>query len=240
MIHVGDKVKIATIGTAYSSYPGFLDYYREVGGSSIVERVCSQYEYGREPTGEEARDNVFTVMFVREHGGLDNRNLAVINDGDKTFIINVEGLTLVSSDLSFAEGDKVFIKDTGPVYSMWKELIKHMSTIIPDGAEVLRKWTNNRSPSSDELGGKSPEALFTVKWIGHHVARPDEAIVAIVSNNTHTYVIGVRGLARAGEKSWDKYVIYVRNWAVVNKETAQSVRDATGPKSYAEWLSGRK
>ena len=240
MIHVGDKVKIAMIDRAYTSYPGFLDYYREVGGSSTVERVCSQYEYGREPTGEEARNNVFTVMFIREHGGLDNRNLAVINDGNKTFIIDVEGLTLVSSDLPFAEGDKVFIKDTGPVYSLWDTLIKNMATTMIDGEEVYRKWTDDRSPSSDELGGKSPEAIFTIKWIGHHVTRPEEDIVAIVSNNTHTYVIGTRGLERVGENSWDKYIIYVRNWAVINKNSAQSVRDATGPKSYAEWLSGRK
>ena len=65
MIHVGDKVKIAFIGAAYTTYPGFLDYYRDCGSSIMVERVCSQYEHGRSPTAEEARTKTFTVMFVR-------------------------------------------------------------------------------------------------------------------------------------------------------------------------------
>lgn len=240
MVHVGDKVKIGAVGAIYNTYPGFLDYYREVGGSTTVERVCSQYVYGRIPTLNEARDNVFTVMFVREHGSLEHTILAIINDGNVTYIMDANALTLVSSDLPFAEGDKVYIKDSGPVYSGWYGLIKNMVTVIPDGADVFRKWNDGHSPTSDEVGGKSPEAIFTVKWIGHHVARPDEAVVAIISNNTRTYIMGIEGLSKAGEKSWDKYVIYVRNWAVMNKDSAQSVRDATGPKPYAEWLDSRR
>lgn len=240
MIHVGDKVKIADTGRIYTTYPGFLDYYRETGTSNMAEQVCSQYEYARSPTASEARDKVFTVMFVREHGSMDGDILAIINDGNVTYIIKVDGLTLVSSDLPFTEGDKVYISDSGPVYSMWKNLVKNMATVIPDGDEVLQKWTDGCSPRPDEEGGKSPDAIFTVKWIGHHIARPDEDITAIISNDTHTYIIGVRGLKKAGEKSWDKYIIYVRNWAVVNKDSAQSVRDAAGPKLYAEWLNSRK
>lgn len=240
MIHIGDKVKIADTGHICSTYPGFLDYYRECGSSTMVERVCSQYEYGRSPTAEGVRDKVFTVMFVREHGSLDGQTLAVINDGNETYTIDVNGLTLVASDLPFTEGDKVYISDSGPVYSMWKNLVKNMATVIPDGDEVLQKWTDGHSPTSDEIGGKLPDSIFTVKWIGHHVPRPDEATVAIISNDTHTYIIGTRGIAKAGERSWDKYIIYVRNWAVVNKDSAQSVRDATGPKPYAEWLNDRK
>ena len=165
--------------------------------------------------------------------------LAVINDGEVTFIINVNGLTLVSSDLPFAEGDKVFIKDPGPLYSMWDTLVSHMSTAIPDGEEVRHKWTSSRAPSDDEVGGASPKAVFTVKWIGHHISRPNEDVVTIISNGTNVYVMSVRGLAEAGEKSWDKYIIYVRNWAVVNKDSAQSVRDATGPKLFTEWLNNK-
>ena len=239
MIHVGDKVKIAVTGAIYNTYPGFLDYFREAAHApAITERVCSQYEYSRSPTAEDI-GKVFTVMFVREHGSMDNI-LAVINDGNVTYIIGVEGLTLVSSDLPFTEGDKVYISNSGFVYSMWDSLVKHMATVIPDGEEVYRKWHSGHSPTEDETGGKSPDSIFTVKWIGHHPSRPDEAIVAIISNNAGTYLMGVKGLARAGESSWDKYIIYVRNWAVVNKETAQSVRDAPGPKSYAEWLNSRK
>lgn len=240
MIHVGEEVRITDKGKVYSSYPGFLDYYRDVGTSTVVERVCSQYEIGRQVTDVEAHENVFTVMFVREHGSLEDRNLAIINDGVVTYIIGVEGLTAISSDLPFTEGDKVYITDTGPVYSSWERLVKHMATVIPDGEEVYRKWTCDRSPSENELGCKSPDDVFTVKWIGHHISRPEDDIVAVISNNTHTYITGVKGLVSVGNKSWDKYVIYVRNWAVVNKNSAQSVRDATGPKSYAEWLNGRK
>lgn len=240
MIHTGEFVKIADIGAIYNTYPGFLDYYREAGTSTMIERVCSQYEYGRSPTQTEARNNVFTVKFVREHGSLEGRKLALINDGDKTFIIDVEGLALVSSNLPFTEGDKVFITDPMHVYSTWHELIKHASTVIPDGEEVYRKWSDGCSPKDNEIKGKSLEAVFTVKWIGHHISRPEEDILAIISNNAHTYIMSTKGLARAGESSWDKYVIYVRNWAVVNRETVQSIRDAAGPKSYAEWRSGRK
>ena len=239
MIHVGDKVKIATSGAIYTTYPGFLGYYREVGSSSVVERVCSQYVYERSPTDEEVRNTVFTVMFVREHGSMEGDILAIINDGNVTYIIKVNGLTLVSSDLPFAEGDKVYISNSGNVYSMWGNLVKNMATVIPDGEEVYRQWTRDHSPSSDEVGGKSPEAIFTVKWIGHHVARLDEGITAIISNGTHSYIIGIEGLAKVGASSWDKYIIYVRNWAVVNKDSAQSVRDAAGPKPYAEWLNNK-
>ena len=240
MIHVGDKVKIADIGRIYSTYPGFLDYFRAVGCATMVERVCAQYEYGRSPTASQARDGVFKVMFIREHGSMDGDILAIINDGNVTYIIKVDGLTLVSSDMPFEVGEKVYIKDSGPTYSAWSNLIEQVHTVIPDGWEVYHKWTNNKSPSDSEVGGKSPDAIFTVKWIGHHVVRPDEAIVAIISNDDSTYIIGTEGLAKAGEKSWDKYIIYVRNWAVVNKDSAQSVRDATGPKPYAEWLNNRK
>ena len=240
MIHVGDKVKIGYTGAIYNTYPGFLDYFRQVGCSTMVERVCSQYECGHSPTASEARDKVFKVMFIREHGSMDGDILAIINDGSVTYIINVVALTLVSSDVPFEVGDKVYIKDAGPVYSAWKNLIEQVRTAMPDGAEVYSKWINNKSPAPNEEGGKSPDSIFTVKWIGRHISRPDEAIVAIISNDRSTYIIGTDGLVKAGENSWDKYIIYVRNWVVVNKETAQSVRDATGPKSYAEWLNGRK
>ena len=239
MIHVGDKVKIATSGAIYTTYPGFLDYYRQVSSSMMAERVCSQYMYERSPTDEEVRNTVFTVMFIREHGSMEGDILAIINDGNITYIIKVNGLTLVSSDLPFTEGDKVCITDSGATYSVWEDLVKNISTVIPDGEEVYRLWERKRAPSSDEVGGKSPEAVFTVKWIGHHVARPDEAITAIISNGRHSYLIGTKGLAKSGESCWQKYVIYVRNWAVVNKDSAQSVMDATGPKSYAQWLSDK-
>lgn len=239
MIHVGDKVKIGYTGAIYSTYPGFLDYFRQIGISTMCERVCAQYEYGHSPTEADARDKVFKVMFIREHGSLSGQNVAIINDGSVTYIINVNALTLVSSDVPFEVGDKVYIKDAGPTYSAWSNLIEQVSTAIPDGREVYRKWINNKSPLDSEVGGKSPEAIFTVKWIGHHIVRPDEAIVAIISNGCSTYIIGTDGLALAGEKSWDKYIIYVRNWAVMNKDTAQSVRDATGPKPYAEWLNNK-
>lgn len=236
MIHVGDKVRIEDAGRLYSTYSGFLDYYRDCGSSTMVERVCSQYEYGNSVTTSEVHDKVFTVMFVREHGTIEGNILAIINDGNTTYIINVEGLSLVSSDLPFAEGDKVYIKDAGPVYSMWDSLIKNVTTVIPDGEKVRRKWVSMYSPTSAEIGGKSPEAVFTVKWIGHHMSRPNEDITVIISNNTHTYIIGAKGLAKAGEKSWEKYIIYVRNWAVVNKDNPQAVSDSQGPKSYSMWL----
>ena len=79
MIHVGDKVRIFELGKVYSSYPGFLDYYRDTGSSSMVASVCGQYKLNRSPTEAEVRDKVFTVMFIREHGSLENRKLAVIN-----------------------------------------------------------------------------------------------------------------------------------------------------------------
>ena len=240
MIHVGDKVKITDTGKIYSTYPGFLDYFRQVGCSIMVERVCAQYEYGRSPTAADARDKVFKVMFIRGHGSLDDTIIALINDGSITYMIGIDGLTLVSSDMPFEVGDKVYIKDSSPVYSAWNNLIEQVRTAIPDGWEVYHKWVSNRSPLLHEEGGKSPDGIFTVKWIGHHVCRPNEAIVTIISNDTSTYIISAEGLAKAGENSWDKYIIYVRNWVVVNKETAQSVRDATGPKPYAEWLNGRK
>lgn len=239
MIHVGDKVRIEDAGRLYSTYSGFLDYYREVGCSEVIERVCSQYEYGNSATTSEVHDKVFTVMFIREHGTMEGNILAIVNDGDTTYIINVEGLSLVSSDMPVTEGDKVYISNPGPVYSMWDNLIKNVTTVIPDGVEVRRKWYDGHSPAAEEIGGKSPNGIFTVKWVGRHISRPEEGILAIISNNTHTYIIDVTGLARAGEKSWEKYIIYVRNWAVVNKDTAQSVRDATGPKPYAEWLNNK-
>jgi hypothetical protein len=239
MIHIGDKVKIGHTGAVYTTYPGFLDYYRDIGSSTIVERVCSQYEYGREPTETEAQCNLYTVMFVREHGSMPGSKLAVINDGNVTYIFDTNALTPVSSDMPFAEGDKVYISNSGCIYSIWSDFVKHMSTVIPDGEEVYRKWTYGRSPADNEVNGESPDAVFTVKWIGHHVSRPDEATIAIISNATSTYIIGTKGISKAGEKSWDKYIIYVRNWAVVNKDTAQSVRDAAGPKPYAEWLNNK-
>lgn len=239
MVHVGEKVRIGYAGAVYSSYPGFLDYYRECGSSTMVERVCHQYEYGRSPTDSEVSDRVFTVMFVREHGSMTDRKLAVINDGRVTYIINVNALSVVFTDLPFREGNKVYIKNSFHVYSQWDSLIKHMSTVIPDGEEVYRKWIDGHIPTAVEEGGKSPEAIFTVKWVGHHVSRSDEDIIAIISNDTRTYIMSVNGLSKAGEKSWEKYIIYVRNWAVINKETAQSVRDAMGPKPYAEWLNNK-
>lgn len=240
MIHIGEKVRITDTGKIYNTYPGFLDYYRELASSGVIERVCSQYTYGNSPTAEEVRDTVFTVMFVREHGRMDGRNLAIINDGNVTYIIGVEGLSVVSSDLPFTEGDKVYISDTLRCYSSWDKLVHGVLSVIPDGTEVCHKWCDGASPSDRLVGGKSPEGIFTIKWIGHHATRPDEDIVAVISNDVHTYIMSVKGLAKAGEGSWEKYIIYVRNWAVVNKDSAQSVRDATGPKSYAEWLNGRK
>lgn len=240
MIHVGDKVKIGNTGDIYSSYPGFLDYYREMANSSLIECVCSQYEYGRSPTEEEARDKVFTVMFIREHGSLEGRILAVINDGNVSYIIDVNALTLVSSDLPFSEGDKVYIADAGHIYTGWLELVKNMSTTMPDGEEVYHKWRSGQYPTSEEKDRQSPDSIFTVKWIGYHISRPNEDKIAIISNDSHTYIMSVKGLESAGGKCWDKYIIYVRNWAVVNKDNAQSVRDAAGPKLYAEWLSDRR
>ena len=240
MIHVGDKVKIGYTGAIYSSYPGFLDYYKFIGTSAVEERVCSQYALNHSPTDEEVRDKVFTVYYVREHGSLEGRILAVINDGNVTYIINVNALTLVSSDLPFSEGDKVYIKDVMGCYSSWDRLLQGVSSVIPDHMEVCRKWTDGVTPSESLEGGKSPDAIFTVKWVGHHITRPEEAIIAIISNNNKTFIMGVNALAKAGEKSWEKYIIYVRNWAVVNKDNAQSVRDAMGPKPYAEWLNGRR
>ena len=239
MIHVGDRVKIANTGALYTTYPGFLGYYREVAHSAVAEHVCSQYEYERSPTDEEVRDKIFKVMFVREHGSMEGDILALINDGNETYIIKVDGLTLVSSDLPFTEGDKVYISDPMRVYSIWDSLVKNMSTVSPDGEEVYRKWRNGHSPTEDEIGGNSPGAMFVVEWIGHHVARPDEDITVIISNSTSTYLIGVKGLAKAGESIWDKYIIYVQNWAVVNKDTAQSAMDASGPKSYPQWLADK-
>lgn len=239
MIHVGDKVRVAVIGSVYNTYMEFLDYFRDVGGFTRTEQVCSQYVYGCSLTASEAREKVFTVMFIREHGVIAGRVLAIINDGEKTFIIDVNALVLISSDIPFKEGDKVFIIDHRRVYSTWMELIKHASTVIPDGEEVYQKWVSNHSPSLNEEGGKSPETIFTVKWIGHHISRPNDDILVVISNNTHAYIMSTKGLARAGDSSWDKYVIYVRNWAVVNKDSAQSVRDATGPKPYAEWLNNK-
>lgn len=239
MIHVGERVKVEDVSWMYTTYSGFLDYYREVGCSNVTEQVCSQYSHGRSPAPSEVRDKVFTVMFVREHGAIDGRKLAVINDGSVTYIINVQGLSLVSSDLPVTEGDKVYIANPGPVYAMWDNLIKNVTTVIPDGVEVRRKWTKGHSPSENEIGGKSPDGIFTVKWVGRNIAHPEEGITVIISNGNSTYIIGAEGLARAGEKSWEKYIIYVRNWAVVNKDTAQSVRDAAGPKPYAEWLNNK-
>lgn len=239
MIHVGDKVKIGFTGALYTTYTGFLDYYRDCSSSTLTDRVCGQYKYEHSPTNEEVRNTVFTVMFVREHDSREGVILAIINDGNVTYIIDAYALTLVSSDLPFTEGDKVYINDSGVTYSLWGNLIKHMSTVIPDGEEVYRLWTHDHSPSSNEVGGKTPEAVFTVKWIGHHVSRPGDGIIAIISNGRHSYIIGTKGLKKAGESNWDKYIIYVRNWTVVNKDSAQSVRDATGPKPYAEWLSNK-
>ena len=239
MIHIGDKVKIADAGKIYPEYPDFLDYYSNISTSTLSERVRRQYRFGRSPSEAEMHDSVFTVMFIREHGDYAGINLAVINDGNATYIINVNALTLVSSDLPFTEGDKVIIKRSDYVYSEWLSLIKHMSTVIPDGADVYQKWFNCRKPDAEEVDGKTSEAVFTVKWIGHHISRPDENTVTIISNNTHTYIMDVKGLAKVGESSWDKYIVYVRNWAVVNKDSAQSVRDAAGPKSYAEWLKSK-
>ena len=241
MIHIGDKVKIADVGKIYPEYPDFLDYYRDAAVSTLSERVCHQYVFTSSPSEAEIHDSVFTVMFIREHGEYAGINLAVINDGNATYIINVNGLTLVSSDLPFTEGDRVIIKHSDYIYTGWQKLIKYMSAVIPDGVEVYRKWFNCRTPDAEEKDGKSPEAVFYVKWIGHHIARPDEDIIAIISNNIHTYIMSAKGLekAEAGEKSWDKYIIYVRNWAVVNKNNPQSVRDAVGPKPYAEWLKSR-
>ena len=90
MIHVGEQVRITDTGKVYSTYPGFLDYYRQCGASSVTERVCSQYEFGREVTDEEAHDNVYTVMFIREHDRLEGRKLAIINDDNGTFIIEIQ------------------------------------------------------------------------------------------------------------------------------------------------------
>ena len=239
MIHVGERVTITDTRVIHSMYSGFLDYYREFSASTMSTRICSQYKYGHLPADEEVRDKVFTVVFVREHGALAYRTLAIINDGNVTYIIDTCALAIVFTDLPFREGDKVFIKDSSHVYSEWERLIKHMSTVIPNGDEVYRKWICGNSPSAEEKDNKSPVAMFTVKWIGHHISRPDEAIVAIISNNIHTFIIGVKGIEQYGEKLWGKYVTYVRNWAVVNKNTAQSVRDAAGPKPYAQWLSDK-
>ena len=150
IVHIGDRVKIVDMGRIYSTYPDFLDYYSDFSGTTLYERVRRQYTFGRLPTQAETR-NVFTVMFVREHGSESGRKLAVINDGAVTYIINVEGLTLVSSDLPFTEGDRVFIRDSSYVYSEWQKLIKHMSTVIPDGAEVYQKWSNCRNPDAEEI-----------------------------------------------------------------------------------------
>ena len=240
MIHIGDKVKIGYTGAIYTSYAPFLDYYRQCGASTMIERVCSQYVYGNSPTDAEVRDNVFTVMFIRAHDCMEGRTLAIINDGNNTYIFDVSALNLVSSDIPFREGDKVYISDSGHTYSAWKELVNNMCTVISDGEEVCSLWALDRSPLLAEVGGKSPEGIFTVKWIGHHISRPDEAVLAIISNGKHSYVMGTKGLSKAGESSWEKYIIYVRNWVVVNKDSAQSVRDATGPKPYAEWLNSKR
>ena len=242
MIHVGDKVRIAVTGAIYSTYPGFLDYFRNVAGSTMVERVCEQYEYGYSPTDEEVRGKVFTVMFIREHGSMEGDILAIINDGTRTYIIKVDGLILVSSDLLFTEGDKVYISDSGATYSAWEDLVKNMCTVIPNGEEVCRLWTREGAPLSDEVGGSTSEALFTVVWVGHHVSRPDEAVIAIITNGRHSYLIGVAGLTKIEGQvgdTWNKYIVYVRNWAVVNREQAQSTEDVEGPKSYSKWLENK-
>ena len=239
MIHIGDKVEITDTGKIYSMYPGFLDYLREISSSNLIERVCSQYEYGRSPSVEDTT-RVFTVMFIREHGSLEGDILAIINDGSVSYIIDVNALTLVSSDLPFSEGDKVYITNIGHIYTGWLELVKNMSTTMPDGEKVYHKWLMGLRPTSEETNRQSPDSIFTVKWIGYHISRPNEDKIAIISNDSHTYIMSVKGLETAGEKKWDKYIIYVRNWAVINKETAQSVRDATGPKPYAEWLRDRR
>lgn len=249
LLHIGDKVKIVDAGKVYTTYRSFFDYYRQIGHTTeFIDGVIEQYAEGISPDETDA-DMEYVVCYLHWHGDYTDKQLAVINNGLKTFIIGVEGLELISSDLCFHVGDIVRIRDTGNCYSLFDDLIKANKDQISEYDEVWDRFAMGRSASSiaEITDPRSFLSLFKVVWAGHHPTMLNDAhagSIAVITNSKYTFVMGFEGLELTGESSlpevsWDKYIIYVRNWAVVNKDSAQSVRDAAGPKSYAEWLKSK-
>lgn len=247
LLHIGDKVKIVDAGRVYTAYRSFLDFYRQIGRTTeFIDGVIEQYVEGVSPD-ETDEDMKYVVCYLHRHELYDSQ-VAVINNGLKTFIIGVEGLELISSDLCFHVGNIVRIRDTGSCYSLFDDLIKANKDQISEYDEVWHRFAVGRSASdiAEITDPRSYLSLFKVVWVGGHPTRlnRDTGSIAVITNSKYTFVMGFEGLELTGEGSlpevsWDKYIIYVRNWAVINKDSAQSVRDAAGPKSYAEWLKSK-
>jgi hypothetical protein len=90
-------------------------------------------------------------------------------------------------------------------------------------------WSADRTPTEGTEG--------KVLWIGRHVSRPREDVLYIVQTGEGVFVLGEKGLEftedTARDITWEKYLIYVRNWCTKHKNFAPSSN--AGPLSLPEW-----
>lgn len=186
MIKVGDTVKIANDGDIYTTIFSFLEGAQQT--LVVPTEVLSKYVYGRSPD-EEDMTKEYKVYFVGSHPSscFSDRTLALISDGEKTFVIDVNGLKTVSK---LSVGDKVIVVDVGKHYDSYDNFMHRHKNELKES--VYWGWKFGRI-----YGATYHEdvPVFTVKLIAPHTDDKSKEL-AVIYDGKDTFIFDVEGLKR--------------------------------------------
>lgn len=228
MVCIGDKVKVIREGGIYTTYRAFTTRYLEKFHSVHTQHISGNYRENDYPTEDEMAHN-FTVEYIAEHSDFPGVIVTVISSEltGRVFIYGADALAVVTPVSSHKVGQKIRIKDNSHTYTGWDTLINSQRGVI--ASDLCDVWSEDKTPTEGTEG--------KVLWIGRHISRPQEDVLYIVQTGEGVFILGEEGLEFAedivGDITWEKYLIYVRNWCTKHKNFAPSSN--AGPLSLPEW-----
>ena len=187
MIKVGNTVKITNEGAIYTTIFSFLEEAQKT--YAVPTEVLSKYVYGHSPD-EEDKQKEYKVYFVGSHPNafFSDKTLALISDGEKTFVIDVNGLKVVSK---ISAGDKVIVADAGKCYDLYDSFMHKYNDEL--NKRVYWGWKFGRSYGSTY---RDVDTVFTVMLIAPHIENKNIEL-AVIHNGKDTFIFDVEGLKRA-------------------------------------------
>lgn len=228
MVCIGDKVKVIREGGIYTTYQNFIARYMIEFSSEHTHRIGAAYWEGTYPTEDEMAHN-FTVEYTAQHDAYTGTIVTIISSEftGRVFIYAADALSTVTPVSSHKVGQKVRIKDNSHTYTGGDTLINSQRGVI--ASDLCDVWSEGKTPTEGTEG--------EVLWIGRHVSRPQEDVLYIVQTGEGVFILGEEGLefldGTAGDITWEKYLIYVRNWCTKHKNFAPSSN--AGPLSLPDW-----
>jgi hypothetical protein len=228
MVCIGDKVKVIREGGIFTTYTSFMTEYVAKFRSIHTQHISGNYRENDYPTEDEKAHN-FTVEYIAEHSDFPGIIVAIISSDitGRVFIYNADALSVVTPVSSHKVGQKIRIKDNSHTYADWDTLIRSQRGVI--ASDLCDVWSAGKTPTEGTEG--------KVLWVGRHVSRSQEDVLYIVQTGEGVFVLGEKGLEftedTAGDITWEKYLIYVRNWCTKHKNFAPSSN--AGPLSLPEW-----